>query len=343
MEPTPDELLAEAIRLSLLDSQECEEGLHEPGEEESLQEPGEPEAPSPSTGQPEAGDESIIWQLVAMSFPEPAARQAVMLSGGQTVDSALSVLYGEDPAAATIGTGGAAEPASPFVAPIGQAEAPPGGDSLLGDDELSQEELLKLYGIEGTITNMQGSGEDTFWRAKVILDKLLGNILSNPDEPRYRKVNTRNKRLAAELFSVPGARQLLLQIGFEPWLELCEEGSVLVLPMVDDDEGGASLAALRQAQSLLMAAAEAFVDSRMGGGAAQSTYRCQCCHVVIDSRRRSGARAETWQDDQEGMFRYHCRDCTKGFDLCEKCFDTRTNPPLSHPPEHQFEIIAPDK
>ena len=69
---------------------------------------------------------------------------------------------------------------------------------------------------------MQGSGEDTFWRAKVILDKLLGNILSNPDEPRYRKVNTRNKRLAAELFSVPGARQLLLQIGFEPWLELCD-------------------------------------------------------------------------------------------------------------------------
>lgn len=39
-----------------------------------------------------------------------------------------------------------------------------------------------------------------------------------------------NAKLAAELFSVPGARQLLLLAGFEPWRELSEDGSVLVLP-----------------------------------------------------------------------------------------------------------------
>lgn len=342
MEPTTDELLAEAIRLSLLD-----------GSGSTTQQPEPP--PEPQNGRASTDEEgeratAIVRQLVAMSYSEAAARHAVEASAGLTVDAALGVLHGDPSAAATGaaaggGGGGSFAAPSPFQPPeLGGGVGAAGGEALMGgaEEELTQTEIQQLYGMEGTVSTMQGAGEDALWRAKKLLDTLLGNILRQPSEPKYRKINTRNKKLAAELFSVPGARQLLLLAGFEPWYELCSEGSVLVLPMGADST--LSLEPLRKALSLLLTATETFSASRLDSGSRAEVFRCRGCKEVIDGRRNtSGPRASTWVSNKMGAFRYRCRQCEGGFDLCEECYDERTAAPLFHSAEHEFEIIGPDK
>ena len=168
------------------------------------------------------------------------------------------------------------------------------------------------------------------------LDTLLGNIISHPDNPKYRKVNTANKILARELFSLNGSRELMLQLGFEPWLELAADGSVLVLPATADTTK------LRECQRHLIEAAEASVRASTGVAASsgvQGTFRCSQCGQLVDQRRRHGPRAETWQDEKVGGFQYRCLVCSS-YALCEKCYDSRHG---RHPEDHEFEIIPPEE
>ena len=70
---------------------------------------------------------------------------------------------------------------------------------------------------------------------------------------------------------VAGARELLLQCGFEPWAELAADGSVLVLPVE------APLAKLREGQAQLLACAEASIAA--AGGPKQRT--CISRHAAM--------------------------------------------------------------
>jgi hypothetical protein len=350
-----DELLAEAIRLSLESSgaavatevpaaapaatSAAAAGGAEQGGGAAAAEAG----PVDRTDEEREEREELLAALVAMDFQPEAARQALLLSGGRTVDAVLDWLQRGEPA----DVGGNAAAAA--VAPTAMAAATQGQgqpSTLTGEDELTQEEMMQLYGLEGAISTMRSAGEDALWRAKVVLDKVFGNIVRSPDDPKYRKLNSHNKKLARELFSVGGARALLLSCGFESWHELAADGSVLVLPATAD------LALLQVAQDALTDAVAVSVGYGAQQASSEVVYRCSACHTTIDGRRRHGPRAETWQGDKDGAFRYRCRVCGGGqqqqqqqqpYDLCEGCYDGRLEPPISHDPSHSFEVVAPER
>lgn len=168
------------------------------------------------------------------------------------------------------------------------------------------------------------------------LDTLLGNIVSQPDNPKYRKVNTANKVLSRDVFCLNGSRELMLQLGFEPWLELAKDGSVLVLPAT------AEMSKLREGQKRLMEAAETSVKASAGREAnseSQKTFRCSGCGQLVDQRRRHGPRADLWQNEKIGGFQYRCLSCPD-YALCEQCYDSKEG---RHPEDHEFEIIGPEE
>jgi len=47
-----------------------------------------------------------------------------------------------------------------------------------------------------------------------ILCKLLGNILANPEDDKYRKIRLSNAKINAAIVQVPGAIDILLAVGF---------------------------------------------------------------------------------------------------------------------------------
>ena len=165
---TEEELLAQAIRMSQ------ETAAAEAAEVAALDETSAPaSAPSPATlaspfalpahseavsaspnGAPELppAQQQVVDALVAMSFPLEAARQAVVLSGATDVQHALASLLDEPP----------------MVGPAAAAIAAP-PEQMLGqeEDEMTQEELLRMFGLQASIHNMQADGgEDGFWAAK---------------------------------------------------------------------------------------------------------------------------------------------------------------------------------
>ncbi|KAJ1479786.1 hypothetical protein T484DRAFT_1813030 [Baffinella frigidus] len=144
-----------------------------------------------------AAREQIVQQLVAMSFPEDTARIAVEASGGLSVDAALSVLFGDsdndsmpelEDAKDTLKGGAIAGgwgSASFGAAPVGGGGLG-GGDALMGGENPTEDETRQLYGLEDAVATMQRAGEDA------------------------------NATLEEQLFSVEGARHLLLSLGFSP-------------------------------------------------------------------------------------------------------------------------------
>lgn len=62
-----------------------------------------------------------------------------------------------------------------------------------------------------------------FESASATVNKLLGNILANPAEPKFRKIRTTNPKISL-LLSTRGIRAILIGAGF------AEEGEFLVLP-----------------------------------------------------------------------------------------------------------------
>jgi len=57
-----------------------------------------------------------------------------------------------------------------------------------------------------------------------ILDKLIRNIVRNPNEEKFRTIKLQNPKIAAAITNVPGAVDALMQMGFRA------EGENLVLP-----------------------------------------------------------------------------------------------------------------
>lgn len=48
-----------------------------------------------------------------------------------------------------------------------------------------------------------------------ILFKLLGNIVKNPSDDKYRQIKGTNKKIAETLFALKGASELLLAMGYQ--------------------------------------------------------------------------------------------------------------------------------
>lgn len=72
------------------------------------------------------------------------------------------------------------------------------------------------------------------------LEKMLDNIVKNPDEAKFRKIKTSNARFASTVLSVPGSDQFLRAIGFSLQMALGKDGSVasyMILPSDVNTEG----------------------------------------------------------------------------------------------------------
>lgn len=127
--------------------------------------------------------------------------------------------------------------------------------------------------------------------------KLLANVLSKPQEPKYRVVRCSNAKLSAELFSVPGGRELLIASGFELQRhgesggDGAEGADELVLPE------GASLERLRACQKALDEAAEAAAAKAAADTAAAEARAAQAgsnavlLSVAADRQERERAAA----------------------------------------------------
>lgn len=63
-------------------------------------------------------------------------------------------------------------------------------------------------------------------KAEEVLDlvfKLLRNIIENPNDPKFRRVNAKNAKLASALFCYAGAADFFLGVGFSPTQDGCYE------------------------------------------------------------------------------------------------------------------------
>eukprot|EP00573_Skeletonema_grethae_P001853 CAMPEP_0201686186 /NCGR_PEP_ID=MMETSP0578-20130828/721_1 /ASSEMBLY_ACC=CAM_ASM_000663 /TAXON_ID=267565 /ORGANISM="Skeletonema grethea, Strain CCMP 1804" /LENGTH=551 /DNA_ID=CAMNT_0048170205 /DNA_START=29 /DNA_END=1685 /DNA_ORIENTATION=+ len=82
-----------------------------------------------------------------------------------------------------------------------------------------------------------------------ILKAYIGNVVKNPDEPKYKKINMENKAYKTKVKPFLGAKNLLLAIGFAP----TEDGTALEL-MEDAD-----MEVLKQAHAKVEAAYEKYM------------------------------------------------------------------------------------
>jgi hypothetical protein len=72
------------------------------------------------------------------------------------------------------------------------------------------------------------------------LEKMLDNIVKNPDEAKFRKIKTSNARFAASVLTVPGSKDFLQAIGFGLQSTVGKDGTVgsyMVLPFDVSTEG----------------------------------------------------------------------------------------------------------
>jgi len=72
-----------------------------------------------------------------------------------------------------------------------------------------------------------------------ILKAYLGNVTKNPDDPKYRRINTENKAYKTKVKPLLGAKPLLLCVGFVPTkdgtaMELAEDADMAVLKMAEE-------------------------------------------------------------------------------------------------------------
>ena len=72
-----------------------------------------------------------------------------------------------------------------------------------------------------------------------ILKAYLGNVTKNPDDPKYRRINTENKAYKTKVKPFIGAKSLLLCVGFVPTkdgaaMELAEDADMAALKMAEE-------------------------------------------------------------------------------------------------------------
>lgn len=75
-------------------------------------------------------------------------------------------------------------------------------------------ECVRLIEPEATRSADLKGLKDTYLEAVRILLVLLENVLSQPDNPKYRTIRLENKAIKEKLLSLPGCEKLLAAIGF---------------------------------------------------------------------------------------------------------------------------------
>lgn len=83
--------------------------------------------------------------------------------------------------------------------------------------------------MDTSIVSMLADNSDTVMNdAKDILVKLLGNVLNDPNNTKYRAVKLTNKTIEEKLLPAAGAFEILFSVGFE------EADDKLILPLGAD-------------------------------------------------------------------------------------------------------------
>lgn len=75
-------------------------------------------------------------------------------------------------------------------------------------------ECVRLIEPEATRSADLKGLKDTYLEAVRILLVLLENVLSQPDNPKFRTIRLENKAIKEKLMSLPGCEKLLTAIGF---------------------------------------------------------------------------------------------------------------------------------
>ena len=83
--------------------------------------------------------------------------------------------------------------------------------------------------MDTSIVSMLADNSDSVMNdAKDILVKLLGNVLNDPNNTKYRAVKLTNKTIQEKLLPAAGAFEILFSVGFE------EADDKLILPLGAD-------------------------------------------------------------------------------------------------------------
>lgn len=78
---------------------------------------------------------------------------------------------------------------------------------------------------EQIVEKLDANTKHDFATCSETLNKMFGNVLGNPTEPKFRKINQSNANFVAKVFSAKGAPELFTLVGFKE-----EAGGFLVLP-----------------------------------------------------------------------------------------------------------------
>lgn len=70
----------------------------------------------------------------------------------------------------------------------------------------------------------QTTHPETLLEALTLLEKLIQNIVMNPDDPKYRMIKSSNATIQSKLFGIQGVEKLIMMLGYQP-----QEGN-FVLP-----------------------------------------------------------------------------------------------------------------
>eukprot|EP00929_Paragymnodinium_shiwhaense_P118087 TRINITY_DN8976_c0_g1_i2.p1 TRINITY_DN8976_c0_g1~~TRINITY_DN8976_c0_g1_i2.p1 ORF type:complete len:187 (-),score=68.38 TRINITY_DN8976_c0_g1_i2:473-1033(-) len=95
---------------------------------------------------------------------------------------------------------------------MGYAGYAPGANSKMAEKATDLQQALKNLPVEQAQETLE------------ILDKLIRNVVRNPTEEKFRTIKLGNPKIAAAITNVPGAVEVLQEMGFK------SDGENMVLP-----------------------------------------------------------------------------------------------------------------
>lgn len=123
---------------------------------------------------------------------------------------------------------------------------PTAGSASASQLKLRKSNLLGVVTWEDCLAQLDVNGKHDFEQCVETLKKMLGNVLANPAEPKYRKIRIGNPAFQSRVYSCKGAPPLFKLCGFK---DTVEEGHLVLADAAD-------LAPLQKALDQLAALAE---------------------------------------------------------------------------------------
>jgi len=85
-----------------------------------------------------------------------------------------------------------------------------------------------LAAVNESMMALSQAGDVLFWPSHKLLERIVGNIATNPKDDKFRKISLSNPKFHENVWKVPGAPQFLFTMGFT------EEDGNLVFPATAD-------------------------------------------------------------------------------------------------------------